>query len=87
MTPLQFTRVQEIRCGAVCHHLFAVTKWNGDEPKLLGDEHTELGWFTLDAACALKSLALTEYPEIFRLLPVYRGSVPAPAHNGIYRNP
>jgi hypothetical protein len=41
--------------------MYAVTAWDGGEPTLLGDEHTELRWFTLDAATVLPDLALEEY--------------------------
>lgn len=70
LIPRQFRQVQAIWHGAYCHHLFAVSVWDGDEPKLLGDEHTEIGWFTRHAACALVPLALTEYPAIFQQLPL-----------------
>ncbi len=40
--------------------MYSVTAWEGGEP-LLGDEHTELRWFTPTAAIALPDLALEEY--------------------------
>lgn len=27
-------------------HVYLIRDWNGSEPKLLGDEHSELAWFT-----------------------------------------
>jgi orotate phosphoribosyltransferase len=43
------------------YHMYAVTQWDGGEPALRGEEHTELGWFSPTAAIALPDLALDEY--------------------------
>lgn len=48
------------------YHLYAVTVWDGGEPALLGDEHTELRWFALETAIGLPDLALDEYRPLFR---------------------
>ena len=32
--------------GAVRYKIFKVTAWQGSGPKLAGDEHTEIAWFT-----------------------------------------
>ena len=53
------------RYGPGALHFFSVTDWQGGEPVMLGDEHTELRWFDIDAACALPDLAATEYRSIF----------------------
>jgi hypothetical protein len=42
--------------------------WGGDEPRLVGDEHTELGWLPVEAAADLRDLALAEYQPLFRTL-------------------
>jgi 8-oxo-dGTP diphosphatase len=43
------------------YHMYVVTAWDGGEPALVGDEHSELQWFTLDEAAVLPDLALAEY--------------------------
>src|SRR5215831_5052317 len=35
---------------SITYHVYAITAWEGGEPMMTGDEHTELGWFALDAA-------------------------------------
>ena len=50
----------------VAYHLYSITTWEGGEPTLLGDEHTELRWFTPTAAIALPDLALEEYRSLLR---------------------
>jgi 8-oxo-dGTP diphosphatase len=47
------------------YYFYAVFAWTGGEPALLGDEHTELRWFSTAAAMALPDLALDEYRSIF----------------------
>jgi hypothetical protein len=37
---------------------------------MFGDEHTEIGWFTVEEACTLEGLALAVYPALFRRLEV-----------------
>lgn len=39
------------------YHLFVVTEWSNDPPKLLGDEHTELTWVRVSEATSLRPLA------------------------------
>jgi mutator protein MutT len=48
------------------YHMYAVTAWDGGEPSLVGDEHTELRWLTPAGASDLPSLALTEYRPLFQ---------------------
>ena len=43
------------------YHMYAVTVWDGGEPALRGDEHTELCWFKPTVAITLSDLALEEY--------------------------
>ncbi len=50
--------------GHAGYHMFAVTRWQG-EPAMCNHEHTNLSWFTIDAACALPDLAMAEYRALF----------------------
>jgi 8-oxo-dGTP diphosphatase len=45
--------------------LYAVTAWSGEPRNLLPEEHDEIAWFSVDAACRL-DLADESYPELFR---------------------
>jgi 8-oxo-dGTP diphosphatase len=60
---------------AITYHMYAITAWEGGEPTMIGDEHTELGWFALDAAAALPNLALEEYRPLFRTLKLQPGPI------------
>lgn len=51
--------------GAVTYHLYAVTAWDGGEPVLVGDEHTELRWCALEQAASIEGLAMAEYTGFF----------------------
>lgn len=51
----------------ITYHLFTVTAWHGT-PGLVGDEHTELVWSTLEQAAGLPDLALDHYRQLFRQL-------------------
>ena len=46
-------------------HVYVVERWEGGEPVALGDEHSELRWFTPRAAFGLPDLALSEYRQVF----------------------
>ena len=48
------------------YHVYAVTGWIGGEPRLVGDEHSELRWLSVTEAGALPDLALTEYGLLFQ---------------------
>lgn len=48
--------------------IFVVADWTGGEPTMVGDEHVELRWFAIDAACALPDLASPDYVALFRSL-------------------
>lgn len=45
----------------VVYHMHVVTAWSGGEPSLMGEEHTELRWFSKSDVLALGTLALAEY--------------------------
>ena len=49
----------------VTYHMYAVTAWDGGEPTLSGDEHSDFRWFTPVAASDLPDLALEEYRRLF----------------------
>ncbi len=51
--------------GERAYHFFVVTAWRGPGPTMLGDEHTEIGWFTVEAALAL-DLALPAYRDLLQ---------------------
>ncbi len=48
------------------YHMYAVVAWEGGEPRILDDEHSELRWFTNQDAAALPDLALEEYRDLLR---------------------
>ena len=52
--------------GAGKHYFFAVTEWSG-EIRNLGNEHSEIQWFTLDDLRDVK-LASEKYLELFKPL-------------------
>jgi 8-oxo-dGTP diphosphatase len=56
--------LSDARCG---YHIYSVMAWSG-APTLVGNEHTELTWFTLEKAVALPDLALDQYRFLFRKL-------------------
>ncbi len=71
VTPTEFRevavlaeRAPEIH-GERAYHVFAVTAWHGPGPAIRGDEHTEIGWFTVDDALAL-DLADPGYKDVLR---------------------
>jgi len=46
-------------------HVYSVTAWRGTPRNLLPEEHSEVAWVSIDAACRL-SLAHPDYPTLFR---------------------
>lgn len=68
VSPCDYTVIGAIRepAGSALCHIFAVHGWEGGEPIMLGDEHTELAWFSVADACAIDRLALPDYPAFFR---------------------
>jgi mutator protein MutT len=62
--------VREVRpdlYGEGLHYIFAVTAWTGGDPYNATNEHTELGWFTLDDLANLRPLAGEGYERLARL--------------------
>lgn len=72
VTPRTFKEIavlaepQPDKHGEARYHIFVVTAWDGGEPRLLGPEHSELRWVSLDRALALP-LAHPAYGQIFSL--------------------
>ena len=52
----------------IVYHMYRVTSWEGGEPVIIGDEHSELTWKTFDAAAAIPDLPLQEYRNLFTKL-------------------
>lgn len=48
-------------------HMFCVTTWEGD-PSILDHEHSALHWYPLEAAAALKEIALSDYSSLLKSL-------------------
>jgi 8-oxo-dGTP diphosphatase len=59
----------------VTYHMYTVTVWEGGEPTIIGDEHTELGWFALETAASLPDLTLAGYRHLFLRISVELGIV------------
>jgi 8-oxo-dGTP diphosphatase len=51
--------------GSIVLHLYAVTSWNGTPRNLASEEHSEVSWFAVEAACRL-TFAHPSYPKILR---------------------
>jgi mutator protein MutT len=72
LSPTSFLKMGEIADPApesdVLYHLFAVTAWQGGEPCLVGDEHSELRWVSFATAREMADLALDAYRPLFRRL-------------------
>jgi mutator protein MutT len=52
------------RAPGLVLHIFAVRDWSG-EPTMLGDEHTEIRWFSFAEAAALPGLVAEAYRPVF----------------------
>lgn len=71
ITPIRFRRIGNItdpdpaRADKAVCHCFAVTAWTGGAPAMLGDEHSEIRWFSLAEAAGLPGLALEDYRALF----------------------
>jgi 8-oxo-dGTP diphosphatase len=71
VTPTSFSFLVSIadpngsKADPATYHFYAVSAWEGGEPFLLGDEHTELRWLSAAAAITLPDLALDEYRTLF----------------------
>jgi 8-oxo-dGTP diphosphatase len=71
VTPVDFAKLTSLPFGddgASALHIYRVNGWAGGIPAIRNDEHAELRWFTVEAACALTKLASTEYLAVFRAI-------------------
>jgi 8-oxo-dGTP diphosphatase len=74
VTPLRHRLVATLpdpdpaRNGEARYHVFVVTGWTGGEPRMLGDEHSEIRWVPIDEAVRLPDLAIEGYRDILRSL-------------------
>jgi 8-oxo-dGTP diphosphatase len=73
VTPVDFAALTALRFfdasdGPTELHIYRVDAWTGGAPAIRNDEHTELGWFAVEAACALSDLASAEFAHIFRAI-------------------
>ncbi len=66
----QLPEPKETKHEKARYHVFLITKWEGGEPRLLGDEHTEMRWIAPNAAAALPDLSHPQYASVFRALSV-----------------
>jgi mutator protein MutT len=68
VTPIQFAKLTTLHGEGIELHIYRVDAWTGGSPALRGDEHVELRWFSVQAACALPNLATEQYVQVFREL-------------------
>ena len=68
VTPVHFAKLRTLQAEGIELHIYRVDEWSGGNPALRGDEHVELRWFAVEAACALPNLAAVEYVRVFREL-------------------
>jgi len=70
VTPVTFSKFsvlpepQPELYGEYEYHIYIVTEWTGKGPTVLGEEHTELGWFPVEEALQLH-YAHPGYGELF----------------------
>jgi 8-oxo-dGTP diphosphatase len=73
ITPKEFRRLgafnelQPDLFGEREYHVYIVTEWIGKGPTALGDEHSEIGWFSIEEAIRL-DLAHPGYIELFKTI-------------------
>ena len=68
VTPTRFARLTSLHTAGIELQIYRVDAWTGGNPVLRNDEHVELRWLTVEAACALPNLATAEYLGVFRQL-------------------
>jgi 8-oxo-dGTP pyrophosphatase MutT (NUDIX family) len=73
VVPLSFKRLASVPeprpdlYGYSVATLYAVTSWEGGEPRNACDEHVRLEWFSEEQLAALEGLAGYDYPHFARL--------------------
>jgi 8-oxo-dGTP diphosphatase len=68
VTPTQFAKLTSLHAEGMELHIYRVDAWTGGSPAIQDDEHVELSWFTIEAACTLPNLASDQYTSVFRKL-------------------
>lgn len=73
VTPVDFAKLTSLRFADGSRsagelHLYRVDAWRGGAPAVSNDEHSELGWFTVEAACTLPDLASAEFISVFQAI-------------------
>ncbi len=73
VTPVDFAALTVLRFSDAWDgpgelHIYRVDAWTGGTPAIRDDEHAELGWFTIEAACALPNLASAQFIPTFRAI-------------------
>lgn len=72
VTPVEFAKLSSFQFADGSEsgnlHVYCVDAWRGGTPTIRNDEHSELRWFTVAAACALPNLASAEYCGVFRAI-------------------
>jgi 8-oxo-dGTP diphosphatase len=70
LIPARYRAIDPIiaKDGQAIYHMFVVSEWQGGEPAMRGDEHSELRWFSIVEACQIEALALPQYRDIFRTI-------------------
>jgi len=64
----QLPEPEETKHKKARYHVYLITEWEGGEPELLGDEHTEMRWIAPNEAAALPDLSHPQYASVFRAL-------------------
>jgi 8-oxo-dGTP diphosphatase len=52
----------------ITYHMYCIVAWEGGEPTMLGDEHSELAWMPFEAAASVPDLALQDYRALLNKL-------------------
>lgn len=72
VTPIEFECIRLIvdpnttANDPATYHMYIVTTWEGGEPRILDDEHSDLRWFAPMEAMLIPDLALEEYRDLLR---------------------
>jgi 8-oxo-dGTP diphosphatase len=72
VTPIAFELIatlrerQPERYGHMLHHIYAVTRWTGGEPRNASNEHSELRWFDVAGMGRLTNIVDGDYPRLAR---------------------
>jgi len=76
ITPTAFTCIGVISdpnipaSNPITYHMYSIVAWQGGEPAILGEEHSELAWMPFEAAASLRDLALESYRALLKKLSV-----------------